>query len=253
MLLCGIIDELERSKADTQLLSFFYCQANDSRINNATAVLRGLLYLLIQQQPSLILHIQKQHDHAGKALFEDPKAWVALYDIFTNVLQDPNLKSTYLIIDALDECTVDLPKLLDFIIQRSSTSQHVKWLVSSRNEDNIERRLQFGDSGTRLSLELRENAEQVLRAVNAYIDHRISKLIEIQFNKQLQDSVKEKIQRKANGTFLWVALIMKELEEAMSWEILQVLDEVPMQLKDVYRRMIKQIKGLQRQYPELCL
>lgn len=141
MLLCGIINELERSKADTQLLSFFYCQATDSRINNATAVLRGLLYLLIQQQPSLILHIQKQHHHAGKALFEDANAWVALSDIFTNFLQDPNLKSTYLIIDALDECTVDLPKLLDFIIQRSSTSQHVKWLVSSRNEDNIERRL----------------------------------------------------------------------------------------------------------------
>lgn len=89
--------------------------------------------------------------------------------------------------------------------------------------------------------------------MDAYIDHRIPKLIEIQFNKELQDSVKEKIQHKANGTFLWVALVMKELEEAMSWEILQVLDEVPMQLKDVYRRMIKQIKGLQRQYPELCL
>jgi hypothetical protein len=86
MLLCGIINKLERSKADTQLLSFFYCQATDSRINNATAVLRGLLYLLIQRQPSLILHIQKQHDHAGKALFEDANAWVALSDIFTNVL-----------------------------------------------------------------------------------------------------------------------------------------------------------------------
>ena len=108
MLLCEIVDELEKSAAATYLLSFFYCQATDSRINNATAVLRGLLYLLIDQQPSLISHIQKQHDHAGKTLFEDANAWVALSNFFTNVLQDPSLKSTYLIIDALDEYIVNL-------------------------------------------------------------------------------------------------------------------------------------------------
>jgi len=73
-LLCGIIDELEKSAAATHLLSFFYCQATDSRINNAMAVLRGLLYLIIDQQPSLISHIQKQHDYAGKTLFEDANA-----------------------------------------------------------------------------------------------------------------------------------------------------------------------------------
>jgi Cdc6-like AAA superfamily ATPase len=69
MLLCGIINELSRS-LDTTLLSFFCCQVTDSRINNATAVLRGLIYMLVDQQPSLVLHIQKKYDNAGKALFE---------------------------------------------------------------------------------------------------------------------------------------------------------------------------------------
>jgi hypothetical protein len=162
------------------------------------------------------------------------------------------LDSTYLIIDALDECVEDLPKLLDFIVQKSSISSRVKWLVSSRNDANIERRLRLDDSGTRLSLELKENAKQVSRAVNAYIDHYLSELIEIQHDKRLRDAVREKMQRKANGTFLWASLVIKELKEVMSWEILQVLNEVPMDLKDVYRRMMKQIKQLQRQYPELC-
>jgi hypothetical protein len=84
----------------------------DSRINNATAVLRGLLYLLINQQPLLVSHIRKKHDFLGKALFEDANAWVALSEIFTNVLQDPSLNSMFLIIDALDECVAGLPKLL---------------------------------------------------------------------------------------------------------------------------------------------
>ena len=109
--------------------------------------------MLIDQQPSLISHIQKQHDLAGRNLFEDANAWVALSDIFTSVLQDPSLKSTYLIIDALDECVIDLPKLLDFIVQKSCVSPNVKWLVSSRNNTDIERKLWVDDSGMRLSLD----------------------------------------------------------------------------------------------------
>jgi hypothetical protein len=71
MLLCGIVNELEKSMAETDLLSYFFCQATDSRISNATAVLQGLLFLLVDQQPSLVSHIWKKHDKAGKVLFED--------------------------------------------------------------------------------------------------------------------------------------------------------------------------------------
>jgi hypothetical protein len=252
MLLCGIVNELKESVAQTDLLSYFFCQATDSRINNATAVLRGLLYLLVNQQPSLISHIRKKHDHAGKALFEDANAWVALSEIFTNILQDPSLNTTYLVIDALDECAADLPKLLDFMVQKSSIPSRVKWIVSSRNDTNIERRLRLDDSGTRLSLELKENAQQVSRAVAKYIDYCLSELPELQHNTPLRDSVQTKMQQKADGTFLWVSLIIKELKDVMAWEILEVLNEVPMGLKDVYHRMMQQIKRLQRQYPELC-
>ena len=154
MLLCGIVNELEKSMAKTDLLSYFFCQATDSRINNAMAVLRGLVYLLVNQQPSLISHIRKKHDHAGKTLFEDANAWVALSEIFINILQDPSLNSTYLIIDALDECVADLPKLLDFIVQKSFVSPRVKWIVSSRNWPDIEERLERAGHKVRLCLEL---------------------------------------------------------------------------------------------------
>jgi hypothetical protein len=87
------------------------------------------------------LYILKTYDLVGKALFEDVNAWIALSDIFTDILQDPNLYSTYLIIDALDECVVDLPKLLDFIVEKSSVSPRVKWIVSSRNWLSIEKAL----------------------------------------------------------------------------------------------------------------
>jgi hypothetical protein len=52
--------------------------------------------------------VRKKYDHTSKALFEDPNAWIALSEIFTSILQDPSLKSIYLIIDALDECKTNL-------------------------------------------------------------------------------------------------------------------------------------------------
>jgi hypothetical protein len=47
MLLCGVINELQSSIPQTALMSYFFCQAADSRINSATAVLQGLLYMLM--------------------------------------------------------------------------------------------------------------------------------------------------------------------------------------------------------------
>jgi hypothetical protein len=126
MLLCSIINKLKASIARTDLLSYFFCQATDAQINNATAVLQGLVYLLVDEQLLLISYIQKKYNHTGKSFFEDTNTWVALSEIFTNILQDPSLNSTYLIIDTLDEYIADLPKLLDFIVQKLSVSPLVK-------------------------------------------------------------------------------------------------------------------------------
>jgi hypothetical protein len=70
MLLCSIADKLQKS-AKSVILSYFFCQATDSQINHATAVIQGLIYLLADQQPSLVLHVQTSYDKASKALFKD--------------------------------------------------------------------------------------------------------------------------------------------------------------------------------------
>ncbi|KAH0553388.1 hypothetical protein GP486_006539 [Trichoglossum hirsutum] len=53
------------------------------------AVLRGLVYLLVDQQPSLISHIRKKYDHAGRALFEDANAWVCRNLKLGSIRRDP--------------------------------------------------------------------------------------------------------------------------------------------------------------------
>ena len=132
MLLCGIIDELTASTPKVGMLAYFFCQAGDTRINNATSVVRGLISLLVEQQPSLASHILERYDRYSKTLFGDANAWIALSDIFSDILQDPRLGTVHLIVDALDECVIDREKLLKFVNQTTNMSR-VKWIVSSRN------------------------------------------------------------------------------------------------------------------------
>ncbi|KAI4940445.1 Vegetative incompatibility protein HET-E-1, partial [Alternaria rosae] len=207
MLICGIIDELQASSAlaKTNTVSYFFCQATDARINSATAVLRGLLYMLVKQQPSLASHVRKKYDKASRNIFEDANAWIALVDIFTDVLRDPSLTTTYLMVDALDECVTDLSKLLGFVAEQSSASSRIKWIVSSRNWPEIEARLEQAGHKVRLSLEL--NAASVSTAVQVFIDQRVSELVQQnKYDERTKRAVLEHLTSNANDTFLWVAL-----------------------------------------------
>jgi hypothetical protein len=237
---------------ETSLLSYFFCQATDSRINSATAVLRGLIYILIDQQPSLVPHVQKKYDQGAKKPFEGPNAWAAVSMVFEGILQDPSLKNTYLIVDALDECVLELSKLLT-LISESSSSPRIKWLLSSRNKIDIKRGLRVKESQTRLSLELKENAEQISHVVNAYTDRCVSELAVIQDDLFWQDKVRDALQRNSGGTFLWVALVVEELKKVETWELLDVVNEAPADLGELYDQMIKQIQLLGRNKPKLCL
>ena len=121
------IDELQRP--DTYNLAYFFCQATDDRINSAVAVLRGLISMLLDQQPALLPHLRKRYEGSGERLFKDVNAWVALSEVLKDILHDENLKPTILIIDALDECQKDLPQLLCLIVSSLSISSCIKWVV----------------------------------------------------------------------------------------------------------------------------
>jgi hypothetical protein len=240
MLLCGLINELQSSMPKSALLSYFFCQATDARINSATAALRGLLHMLVTQQPSLASHIRKKYDYAGKVLFDDANAWVVLAEMFEDMLQDPRLCPTYLIIDALDECITDLPKLLKLVTQQSSVSSRVKWIVSSRNWPDIEAQLERAGHKVNLSLEL--NAQSVAAAVDVFIQRKVDKLArEKQYKPEVRHAVLKHLRSNADNTFLWVALVCQDLNTTPKWNVLKKLALFPPGLDSLYKRMMDQI------------
>jgi nucleoside-triphosphatase THEP1 len=240
MLLCGIIDELTKSALDTTTISFFFCQASDERINRATAVLRGLIFMLVDQQPSLLSHIRRQYDKTGKQVFVDVNAWEALSEILTSILEDQQLQTTYLVIDAVDECTIGRARLLELVAQKSSAYPHVKWIVSSRNWPAIEETLDAATRKTKLCLELSETS--VAEAVATYIDYKVQKLTEKKkYNEEIRHAVFQHLLSNAHGTFLWVALVCEKLAHVPKRNVRKRLEEFPSGLDKLYERMLDQI------------
>jgi hypothetical protein len=197
MLLCGIINELE-NLYQTDSLSYFFCQAIDSRVNNKIAVRRGLLYMLIDQRPSLISHVRRKYDHGGKSLFKDANAWIALREVFISILKDTSLGNVYFIVNALNESLEGLPELLKLIIQTSDFSQ-VKWIASSRNWPSIGRGLDAVARRIRLSLKL--NEQSVSSAVT--IHTKVSQLAkENDYNNNTQEAVQNYLVSNVYDIFL---------------------------------------------------
>ncbi|RYP43315.1 hypothetical protein DL768_009981 [Monosporascus sp. mg162] len=251
MLLCGIIDELIKSTTHATNISFFFCQANDNRINNATAVLRGLLYLLVKQQPSLISHIRESYDDSGKQCFEGINAWVALSKILTGILNDGRLRDTYFVIDALDECTTGVNQLLDFIVRDLTAHSNIKWIVSSRNWPSIERALDTTLQKVKLSLEL--NEKSVSAAVNTYIQFKVDELAKRNgYDSNTWNRIRHYLSLNANGTFLWVALVCQKLANIPGWEAQEKLTAFPTGLDAFYRRMMDQICSFDDVDADLC-
>jgi hypothetical protein len=229
MLLCGIIDELNESCSDPTTVAYFFCQGTEMKINNATAVLRSLIYMLVIQHKSLIAHVRREYDQ-NRTAFEGMNAWQALENVFREILNDPLIlyQKTYVIIDALDECTTDLAPLADLVAGQSSDTAHVKWLVSSRKWSEIEERLNNAPGKTNLVLEL--NEDSISAAVEHFIHQRVDELTRLKgYGDQLRETVLQYLLDNAQSTFLWVALVCQQLAglRVKTWHTKDLLKRFP--------------------------
>lgn len=248
MMLCGIVNELSQESGTN--VSYFFCQGTDERINTGTAVLRGLIFLLCKHQHSLTSYIRDKYDEAGGKLFNDTNAWFALSAIFDNMLGCSDLRPTYLIVDALDECLEQSRQLLvKLIIRFSDTYPNVKWIVSSRELVEFRTHLR---KATHLSLESESRGERVSTSVKAYIDFKVNILGEQDLSPAAVDEIGHELKQKSEGTFLWAAIVFKELESAPEYEVMDILGEMPAGLNELYGKLLQDIKTLKRNSPKYC-
>ena len=249
MLMIALARELSKNlPGNPPTVTVFFCQSTDDRLNNAVAILRGLIWNLAMKEPRLAKILRQKYE-PDQSLLNGPNAVFALFSALTLMLNEQ--PETTILIDALDECDSGpgRSQLLDLITKNASSSSKSKWLLSSRNNPDIKQRLQ--SKSQMLSLEL--NDEHISQAVIAFIKQKTCELATmLKYDQDLAADVEKELIERSDSTFLWVALACKNLSSVSSWKTLSTLQKLPPGLEPLYHRMMQDILLNDREDGQLC-
>ncbi|EUC39758.1 hypothetical protein COCMIDRAFT_10213 [Bipolaris oryzae ATCC 44560] len=250
-----LTEELERQTAgreDAELVFYFY-SAKDKERNTSIAVLRGLVHQIITKRPQLIRHALPYFETRAQ-IKQTLSSLEALWIIFKNIVADDELGTMFCVLDGLDECEestleVLLPRLISLLTSEDSPSTEGTFKLAIVSRDLLRLR----DCTMRVRLDP-DNDEKVASDIELFVSARVRELSRIEGFKDFRVSVQKDLLERAEGTFLWVGLVMDELSQKQTCgEILETLKEMPSGLSAIYSRMLLRIPAKKREVSRTIL
>ena len=241
-----MVEELARlAERSSQItLAYYFCDDKDEKRKTATAILRGLLLQLLRQRPMLFKHIQSDFDISRDNLFT---SFHGLWRVFDAIVKDPEAGEVFCLIDALDECDKELRQsfLSNFTELFTSLQNKIstfRFIVTSRRESDIE---ELFSAASPAIQNLQVDSRRVNDDLSKFIDFKVDKLSEKKgYRPKQKDRIKRALTEKAGGTFLYVSLVVQDLEKVtISENITKKLENLPLGLNDVYDRILSQINA----------
>ncbi|KUL88341.1 hypothetical protein ZTR_05029 [Talaromyces verruculosus] len=223
----------------SKTLAYFFCDSSSDVNRTAIAVLRGLLYQLVKQHPTLMRHLLPRYNERKDKLFG---SFDALWTVLLDIAKSSDGMEFYYIIDALDECEPDSQKsLLDQIHQtfsnlnsKGSAPSNMHVLITSRPYHEIRRSLSI----------FRSKDLATYEAVASDLRKVIKEKVEVlskrnRYPKSLIADVSRVLKEKAEGTFLWVGIACDELAQVQSRNALKTLQALPRGLNSLYQKLLE--------------
>ncbi|KAF8556663.1 ankyrin [Imleria badia] len=234
VLAASVIDGLERTLHEGELLACFYCDFRSERCTAAAEVMRSLLFQLsrgfgdLGVDPGDILDsLNKEKRRNGSILSNAKRLALLVSRAAKRFTQQP-----LIVIDALDECK-DIEGLLDAILMLNQGEMRL--FVISRPLQVIK------DSFSGLTWLSLEN---VSREVSADIHLHVMREVDSHRRLRIADAaLKEEIIRtlcnKARGMFRWVQCQLDTLKRCVTAvEIREALESLPVGLEATYERIL---------------
>ena len=203
------LEHLARQSRSTTFLEY-YCENKNERRNSATAILRGLLYQLLKSRPNLFKYFIPDFQIRGEELFVR-SSFPSLWQIFCDMLQDPDLKIVYCVLDGLNECDEDsleilLSKLKSLFFTESGPDMvcHLKMIIISRDLPGF--LPEVFPSFARITLDLDADAK-INYDIHRFIEAKVNELSKLgRYPDQLCAHVKDVFRKQAQDTFLWIGI-----------------------------------------------
>ena len=240
-----LAEDLEQSvknSHNTMLLQYF-CDSKDQRRNTATAILRGLIFQLLQTRALLFTHILPSYQIQKQSLFLE-SSFQSLWRIFEAMLRDPVLGKTYCVLDGMDECEKNsLYMILDKFKKLFRTNPRTfqfNLIIASRDEPKAIPQLLLGFPRMRLDPDADTEINQ---DIGSFIEAKVNELSILgQYPPQLSEHIKKTFRDRAQGTFLWVGIVANELRNCSRTEVVKYLDLFPPGLDEIYARTLLQVE-----------
>ncbi|KAF8243587.1 hypothetical protein K440DRAFT_55295 [Wilcoxina mikolae CBS 423.85] len=247
----GFFASTELNSFDSQttlpgtVLYFFFKDDHDEQ-RSAMYALCGLLHQLFRVKRGLLKHAMEVLEEKGRVVMSDLHS---LWVIFTRAVTDVHSGGVIAIVDGLDECEASTrSRLVSYLMQfyemesQSSTDRSfLKLIVTSRPYLSIENEFEEGRT-IRLAAEDETNSTQA--DIELVVRARVSKFGK---KRQLSDIVQaglvDRLVHNADRTFLWVSLILTNLEASprLSKNALDDdINRIPCTLDGVYDRILNQ-------------
>lgn len=223
---------------------YFFCKNLDEDKNSDIAIMRSLLYQMLQSVENPADN-RTFSDDLGTAVDESGKQraidCATMWRLFTAHIS--KISHPVIILDALDECRE--PKMLVQNLTTLSKSNGIRVILTSRKEAHISKVL-----ADKLSLEIRP--EDIDADIKAFVEAKISKQ-PLLSHHLVCVMIVDRLSEAHGGMFLWVYLMLKELKACRSVEqVEETLRKLPDGLPAIYQSILRRLcKSLKR--PELDL
>ncbi|PGH13282.1 hypothetical protein AJ80_06392 [Polytolypa hystricis UAMH7299] len=214
--------------------SFYFFKASE----RAGSVVSGLLRSLAYQMASVNFEVRKtivEMAQDGEYLSkDDPKSiWRTLF--LSRIFRLSFSRAHYWVIDALDECKGY--STLFSLLSSIDANLPLKIFVTSRLTPTIERNFLIHKIGV---LAEQITLQDSLADIELFLE--VNALLLPVYDEESRSELITQIVEKSNGCFLWVALVLKELETAHSVEQMrETLDMVPEEMNGLYGRILEGI------------
>ena len=235
------------SKKTVVVLNFFFDGQGGPAQSSSTGLFRTLLRQLLMKLPrnhTITACIMSKYKEMKRMQSEIDWSIDDLKEVFFKVCSLSEPIHIMIFIDALDEMlgtSSDFRDVLNFLDQcaRSEGITKVSICFSSRPETQIESWVQH-----RHCLQYYVQWENELD-IKKFVHSRITALQQIRRHETALELLAEEIVRRADGVFLWVALVMKEVTEigasATRAELQNLLRKIPNELSSFYESKIRDI------------
>lgn len=256
----SLIDErqLSNSIATSTTCYFFFKEGDNRRMKSADAISAILHQLFVQDRKdrTLISHAIATFESYGRNLRDN---FEKLWDILITCASSPDVGEIVCVLDALDECTEEgrrtiIDKLEEFFSETeeiSKPSQNLKFLITSRPNEDIERRFRkLASTSAYLRLDGDGESYEIGREINIVIEAEAPSLLS-DFNPKDRERITQRLKNMGSRTYLWLDLTFRIIKDNPSEysrpsDIEDLLSDLPDTVTGAYEKILSRTKNQKR-------